>query len=268
VNAIADTFDRLALIDRSFQIDRPGCGRFDLDGRRVRCTYDDGEWIRLSVPIAGSERDLIERQGSLLLPVKIATGPMLIAEMPLTASLASTFVFLRSVVHQALALVESSRGLESSVNETVDVDVMTQLCSTLEETPFTWDRNDKVVSTKVGTTTVVAKVIATTAVLRANVVRLTAAAAPSLDALTHFLLAVNASLRFVRGTFARDGLVQEVALPIAVLTPTLLNCAVIAVTDSLLRTKRAYATLADRQAAEQYLEFHQQRKDAYADTHS
>jgi hypothetical protein len=268
VNAIADTFDRLALIDSSFQIDRPGCGRFDLDGRRVRCTHDDDEWVRLSVPLAGSERDLLERQGSLLLPVKVATGPMLIAEMPLTGGLASTFVFLRSVAQQALVLVESSRGLESSVNERVDVDLMTQLCSALEETPFTWDRNDRVVSTKVGTTTVVANVIATTAVFRANVVRLTAAAAPSLGALSHFLLAANARLRFVRGTFAPDGLVQEVALPIAVLTPTLVNRAVIAVSDGLLRTKRAYATLADRQAAEQYLEFHQQRKDAYADTHS
>jgi hypothetical protein len=266
MNPTVDTFEQLAFVEKSFRVDGPWTGRFDLDGYGTRCTQETHGWLRLSTHLTGDARNLIRRQGSLLLPVKFADGPDLVAEMPLTQSLTTTFAFLRAASHQALMRPESS-PVEDSLGQPVDPDITEQVYSTLEEMPCIWTRADTIASTEVGTTSVVAHVVGTAVIFRASLVRRTPTTGLCLDALTHFLLAINARLRFARATFAPAGLVQEVALPVAVLTPAVASCAVWAVSNGLLKTKQACAALSDTRTAEEYLQFHQYRKDAYADTH-
>jgi hypothetical protein len=262
----AEDFEHLAFVEKSFRADGPRSGRFDLDGYSARCTQETDGWVRLSVRWTGAGGNLIRRQDSLLLPVKFTAGPNLVAEMPLTQSLTTTFAFLRAASHQALILPESSPQ-KHSLNERVSPDIAAQVHSALEETPFLWNRADTIASTEVGTTGVVAQVIGAAVVFRANLVRMPPTTDSCLRALTHFLLAMNARLRFARASFAPAGLVQEVALPVAALTPAVASRAVWAVSDGLPKSKQACAKLSDTRTAEEYLQFHQDRKDAYADTH-
>jgi hypothetical protein len=264
MTGLARDFDRLANIERSFHVDDPWCGSFQLEGCHVRCALDAGDWLQLSTTLPGRERDAIRRQCNLLLPVKIVAGPRLIAEMPLMEDATSTFVALRSVLRLALAGMALSQD-ESAGNGETGAEVTARLDAVLDETAFTWGRDDRRRSTKMGTNTVVAEAIGTAGVFRANVAHL--ANGPSLDAVIHLVLAINARFRFVRGTFVSGRLVQEVALPAALLSPELVDRAVGIISDSCRRTKRACAALMNRQVAEQYLDFHTQGRKLYADTH-
>ena len=259
------SFDQLPTVEQSLRVEGPWRGCFELDGHHVRCAMDSEEWLHLSVPLAGNEREWVRRQSGLLLPVKVVAGPKLVAELPLTDDLASTFCALRAVVREALALLASEGDAVRGV-EREDADLNARLASAVEESAFTWQRDPEHLSTKVGIARVVAKASGASAVFRTNIVRLGQSTGPSLDALTDFVLAANARFRFVRGTFVPGRLVQEVAWPMAVLTPTLVNRAVRALSDSFRMTKRACAALVDGHVAEQYLEFHRHRKDNHADT--
>jgi hypothetical protein len=99
------------------------------------------------------------------------------------------------------------------------------------------------------------------------VLHLGSCSARSFDALTHFVLAANAQLRFVRTTFLADRLVHEVALPTSVLTASLVDHAVGAISTGFHVTKRTCAALANDNIAGQYLEFHTHGRDHHAHTH-
>lgn len=258
------SFDRLVAVEPSLQIDGAWRACFELDGRHVRCALDVGGWVRLSVSLPGSEKDLIGQQGRLLLPLKIVSGPALIAELPPAVDLASTFTMLRAALRQGLASLISADA--EVLREERPTDAAPRFEALLEESAYAWDRKDDHLSTRAGTARVVASLHGPAAVFRANLVRLGPVPGASVDALTHFVVAANARFRFVRMTLLSDRLVEEVVLPVAVLTPSLVNGALGAVRDSVRVTRRACAALADARVADQYLEFHEQRKDAYADT--
>jgi hypothetical protein len=103
-------------------------------------------------------------------------------------------------------------------------------------------------------------------VFRASIAYLGRASHASFDALEHFVLSLNARFRLVRGAFVADKLVGEVALPTALLKPSLVDHAVRSISASL-QTKRACTALIDEPVAAQYLDLHTHRKDQYADTH-
>jgi hypothetical protein len=267
MTAFDRSFDRLACVEPSFHVTRPGFGSLDLDGHAVECALDSDDWVRLRAQIDGSEPDLIQRQSRVPLPVKILTGPALMAEMPLTDSLASTFLVLRSAMHRGLAVL-ASRASESVHEEPADSDVTERLESLVNGSAFTWERAADHIVTHDRRATIVGRAYGTSVVFGTSVVHLGSCGSRSLEALTHFALAANARLRFVRTTITGGRLVHEVALPAAVLTAPLVNHAVASVSAALHLTKRACAALANINIAEQYLEFHTHGKDNHADTHS
>jgi hypothetical protein len=265
VRTIADAFEQIGLVERAFQVEAPWRGHFYLDGHRVRCSLDSDGWLQLSSFLPGDERDLVRRQSGLLVPVKIISGPTVIAELPMTETVSATFVGLRSVLHGAIAQLVSPPQ-EASVDEQAETDVARRIHAVLEETAFTWDRDGGHLSTNAGAAAVMAESIGRAVVFRTTVVHLAAGGGPSMDALTHFVLALNARFRLIRASFLPGRLVQEVALPEALLAPALADRAVRALSESCRMTKRACAALADGRVAERYLEFHE-RQDIDADTH-
>jgi hypothetical protein len=266
MTALARSFNQLSHVEPSFQVIRPWFGGFDVDGHVVRCALDSGDWVRLSASLNGSELDLVRQQSNVPLPVKVVAGPALIAEMPLSDSLATTFLILRSVMHRALVMLPSPVH-QSTRHEPDDAEVTARLESFVEGSAFTWERVSDHVLTKAGTATIVGRAFGSSVVFATTVLHLASCSARSLDALTHFVLAANARLRFVRTTFTADRLVEEVALPTDVLTTALVDHAVRAISTGFHTTKRACAALANGNIAEQYLEFHTQGKDHHADTH-
>jgi hypothetical protein len=265
MTTVSRSFDWLANVDGSFHVIRPWFGSFELDQRPVRCELDSNDWVRLSAPLEGSEKDLIHRQCHVLLPVKIVAGPALVAEMPLTETLASTFPVLRSILHRGLKLLESADP-ESVDTGAPDADAAARLESMLDQTAFAWQRGGDSVVTHVGPSRILACVRGTSVVFQSTVIYVASRRNPSLDALTHFALATNARLRFARSTFVAGRLVQEVAVPAAVLSAALVSHAVGAISTAFHVTKRACAALADSRIAEQYVEFHKQERDRDADT--
>ena len=267
MTALDRSFDRLACIEPSFHVTRPWFGGLEVDGHAVECALDSDDWVRLWARIDGSEPDLIHRQSRVPLPVKIVSGPALIAEMPLTDSLASTFVVLRSAMHRGLSQL-AARASEAIDDEPADTDVTERLESLVNGSAFTWERAADRIVTRDRSATIVGRACGTSVVFATNVVHLGSWGSRSLEALTHFALAANARLRLVRTTITDGRLVHEVALPAAVLTAPLVDHAVASISAGLHLSKRACAALANTNIAEQYLEFHTDGKDNHADTHA
>jgi hypothetical protein len=267
MSALPLSFDRLAAIESSFHVNGPWRGGFHLDGHHVRCELDSDQWFRLSAPAAGNERDLLNNQYSVPLPLKIVPGPTLVAEMPLTDTLESTFVMLRHTLRRGFTLAGPPEP-QSLFDGNGERDANARLEPILEESAFTWTRDSGLLSTRVGSVTIVASACDTAAVLRAGAIRVRSSLDPCSRALAHFVLAANARLRFVRHTLVADTLVAEAALPAVMLTPSLVNRAVGAISTSFHMTKRACAALADSKVAGEYLEFHTYRgTNSHADTH-
>jgi hypothetical protein len=258
-------FDRLSLDDQSFQVDGPWRGHFELDGHLAHCTLHSDDWLHLVVPLGGSAKALVARQDHLLLPIKVVPGPTLIAELPLVEDLDSTFRILRKFLRRGLAIcaaTEEPRRLELE-----DANTGAAWQSALEASAIAWHRDNEQFAASAGRARVIACAVDGAVVFRVDVTRLHTAAAVSLDALTDFVLAVNARFRFVRATLTPGWLVHEVALPTSVLTPELVSCAVTAVRDCFHQTRKACAALVDPRVAAEYLDFHNYRRDLYADTH-
>jgi hypothetical protein len=266
VTAPSHSFDRLAGVEPSFRLIRPWFGGFEVRGHFVACALEPDDWVCLSARLDGSERDLIRQQSRVPLPVRIAAGPTLIAETPLMDSLESTFVVLRSAVHRSLRLLASAAD-ESGHDQAGEADVTARLESLVEGSAFTWERAADHIVTKAGTATIVGRAFSASIVFGTNVLHLKSCSPRSLDALTHFVLAANSRFRFVRTAFRADRLVHEVALPAAVLTASLVNHAVGAISTAFHMTKLACGALANSHIAELYLEFHTQGKDHHAHTH-
>jgi hypothetical protein len=266
MTAVARAFDQLACVEPSFHVIRPWFGHFEVDGYAVGCALDSDEWVCLSAAVSGSEQDLIRQQSHVPLPVKVVAGPALIAEMPLTDSLAGTFLVLRSVMHRALGLM-TSPAHQSIHDQADEADVTACLESLVDGSAFTWEHAADHLVTRAGTATIVGRAFGTSVVFRTEILHLASCGARSPESLIHFVLAANARLRFVRTTFLTDRLVHEVALPAAVLTASLVDHAVGSISTGVDMTKRGCAALANSTIAEQYLEFHTQGKDHHADTH-
>lgn len=266
MDSTANPFDRFATIEPTFGIDGPWRGHFDLDGRHVHCSMDQTETLRLAVPITGGGSDLVHLYGCLLLPVKVVAGPTLVAEMPSGDHAASIFTFLRDALRRSMSVLES-RVSGTPAAEPQTTSLLPQLRSILEESALAWEEDNGVLSTKTAAGKVTASVHATSVAFRSPLAHLGRASPTSLEALTDFVLAMNARFCLVRGTFVSDTLVGEVALPVEGLTPVIVNQAVRGIGTIVAMARKACLALVDRQVAEQYLEFHTHRKDAYADTH-
>lgn len=256
MKTVAGFFGRLTRIEQSFQIEGPWQGRFELDGHNVGCALSSDEWLRLSVPLAGRATEFVRQQGRLRLPVKIISGPTLIAEMPSGDDLDSTFAILHAALRQGLAFLEAGpEGAASAESRETDVNAPL-LESLLAETVFDWTRADGHLSAGIEAAKVVAEADDVSAAFRTDIAVLGPATDSSLCALADFVLAMNGRLRFARGTFATDTLVLESVLPMVALTPILVDCIVGAMATTLRMAKPACRALLNGHVAEQYLEFH------------
>jgi hypothetical protein len=256
MKTVTGFFERLTTIEQSFKAEGPWHGCFELGNHHVQCVLSSDEWLRLSVPLDGRATEFVRQQGRLRLPVKIVSGPTLISEMPSGDDLDSTFGILRAALRQGLAFLETgseaaapAKGRETGVNPQL-------LESLLAETAFDWTRADGHLWAGVEAAKVIAEADDVSAAFRTDVVALGPATDSSLRALADFILAMNARLRFLRGTFAADTLVLESVLPMVALTPMLVDCAVGAITANLQMARRACRALRIEHVAEQYLEFH------------
>ena len=255
MKTVAGFFDGLTAIEPSFQMEGPWRGAFELDGHHARCVLDSDEWLRLSVSLTGCATEFIRQQGRLRLPVKIASGPILLAEMPSTDDLGSTFAILCAALREGLVFLETGSETVAAAEE-METGVNARLKPLLEESAFDWIQDSGYFSASIETARVIAEADEASATFRTDVVPLGTATDSSLRALADFLLALNARLRFVRGTFAAATLVLESVLPMVALTPMLIDCAVGAITTTLPTAKPACRALLNIHVARQYLEFH------------
>jgi hypothetical protein len=81
-----------------------------------------------------------------------------------------------------------------------------------------------------------------------------------LEALSHFMLALNSRLRFVRGSLTNDGAALEVSVPTGLLEPEVIRRAANALVVGMRLARRECRALLDPLVADSYRRFHQKEK--------
>jgi hypothetical protein len=265
MKAFLHPFERLAEAEQTFRVEGPWRGGFQSNRHHVVCSLGGDDWLRLEAPVAGHGGDLLRHQGGLLMPVRFAAGPTLIAEMPAGEDLVLTFDTLRDAFAHGLATLCANPNRLSEPHQ-VDCEGSSVLAALAENGFIRHPAGECLV--RIGAAATIDAVTSGRAVvLRTSIIDLGSARPVALDALAHFALATNARFRFSRTGFVGGRLVQEVAVPMTALTPAVVERAVRSIGDTCVMTKKACAALAVEQVARQYLEFHEPGEDAHADTH-
>jgi hypothetical protein len=264
MSAAAAFADEIAGVEPSFRVEAPWEGRFEIAGRSARCVRESDQ-LRLSLPVQGLPLELVRRQSAVRAPVKVATGPLLVAEVPVVPDLASSFRTLRVMLGRALGYLETESEGDACAGDRAEHvpregEARAALClplqSAVEASVYAWTPGNGHSWTVVGDAKVVADSDSESAVVRTDVLPSMPDSAVCLTALAHYVLAINERLHFIRGAFAGDCLVLESFVPANRLTVTSIEHAVGAVTDSLASVKRPCRALLVERVANEYLRFH------------
>jgi hypothetical protein len=211
---------------------------------------DDG-WLSLSAPICGDPLDLLRRQSRIAAPVKLVSGPALMAEMPVEDHTAPPFAAVREALDHALELLEKN---VSNPAPLLDVEAVGRQ---LQEDDVAWTAEEGGFAARFEGVRVVAK-IADAVVFQTGLARLGKSEGAALRALVHFSLALNARLRLARASFLDDRLVLEAVLPPSALTPAVIRKALGSLRMGAQVAKKECAALAGEQLADLYLKFHEE----------
>jgi hypothetical protein len=139
--------------------------------------------------------------------------------------------------------------------------------SLLQESRFTWFQGNGSWSTRIGRSRIDVGVDRGFAVFRTSLLRVRKELSPdAILALTDFLMALNGSLRFARAIMTGSEVALEAVMPVAALTPALVDRAVDALVIGAARAKDSCAALAGDGVSEWYLKFHRKGRFNHADT--
>ncbi len=263
MNRASPYFRELAAFEPSFAAADEWRGSFLVGGRRAQLAFEPGGWLVASAPVIGSPEDLLRRQAEILAPAKIASGLILRAEAPVEKKIAESFVAVRAALEQGLAVItgkgETAVG-ESDQGREAEVLLARHLAAGYGE----WLRRESRFLLQVETGRFEQKVVIEVdrghVFFRADLTRLRNPEPVSLAALVHFLLALNARLRFARGLLMPDRVALEVALAAGDLTPRLIDKAVGALAAGAGIARKECAALLDAEVAQAYCGFHEERR--------
>lgn len=236
---------------------------FKLDGQRVAISREPEGWLIGSVPLSGSPVGLLRRQTGILSPAKVAAGITLRAEMPVKKEVQEDFGAVRSYLQYGLKVIEGGDG--SLLRETFNGENPAQrLTEYFLSSPWECSQEGGGFLLKVETDflaqKIEAKVNLSSVLMHTDLVRLRNPEPVSMNALSHFLLALNSRLRLARGSLLEDRVVLEVVIPASTLTPWLVDKAVGSLIAGFRMAKRECALLLEPGVAKVYCEFHGERR--------
>lgn len=209
------------------------------------------------MPVCGRAGELLAGQHGLAGLAKLAAGDFLRAEIPLRpAGYAAGFRTLGGELERGLDHFEGvPRGAAGTALDEAD------LAECLAASGVPWSPKGSAFSTPLEddpapAAFAIAEAWGDAIAIRATMVRLNRAGPESIEALTHFLLALNARIRLARGSMTPDRVILEVVLPAACAGPDLVRQAVRSLWTGAGAARRECDALLDPSIAEAYLQFH------------
>ncbi len=263
MNKASFYFRELASFEPSFEAVDEWRGSFRVGGQRAQLAFEPGGWLVASAAIIGSPEHLLRRQAEILAPAKIASGLTLRAEAPVERKVAESFAVVRAALEHGLAVITEKGGTTATGNDQ-GREVEALLAGHLAAGYGEWSRRESGFLLQVETGRFAQKVVIEVdrghVFFRADLARLRDPAPVSLAALVHFLLALNARLRFARGILAPDKVALEVVIAANDLKPWLIDKAVGALAAGAGMARRECAALFDAEVAQAYGQFHEERR--------
>jgi len=214
-------------------------------------------WAMGVIPIRGEGFALLEKQATVMAPLRAAEGQILLADMPydrdpggaINAVAAALEIGQFAFLHEATLLAESD-----------DTRVGKKLASCLEQLGIPAERSEADFELRLETGAFQQKIAArpcgSQILLRGILARWREAEPVTRAALAHFLLSLNRRTRLARGSIAGNSAVVEAVLPVAALEPWLLQRALDASLVAARLARRECAALIDSDIARQYAQFH------------
>jgi hypothetical protein len=249
-------------MEPSFRAEGGWAGTFEVGGHQVVLAFEPEGWVAASVPLAGQPEVLLDRQAHIHGPAKVAAGPCLRAEWPVSRSLADDLAALRAALHGGLTDLEGRGGIPPEDQMQVP-EAAKALETYAAEAPWPFSRDGDAWIFQVEASNLALRILARPegghVRLAADLTRQRPARASSRRALAHFLLDLNARLRLARGALARGVAAIEVVLTAQTLTTSMIEKAMGAVLVGASAARRACLALLEPAVAEAYCTFHLER---------
>ncbi len=257
-----------AAVDPSFLPDGEWRGTFEAAGRRITLVLEPDGWLVAAAPVDASPDSLLARQALILGPAKVALTPGLavLAEVPAMPSLEDGLRRVLDSVRTGLAVLN---GAGAPVFPAGDPDeAAVALTAYASSCPWARDQNGACWSFRIATPGGPQRIVAEAV---PGFVRLTSTLAPLVNAsvearaaLSHFLVALNGSLRLARGAFTDSATVLEAILPARGLGPSLIEKTVGSLIVGFAAARRECMALLDiPELAGAYCSFHLERRMAW-----
>jgi hypothetical protein len=169
---------------------------FELSGHAVTMRVEPG-WLTGSVPISGSPLELLRRQTAIWDLAKVAIGPSLQVDVPLEKTIEESYTVLHAALEYGLRIIteiaSSPACHDGDAQHAID-----RLDEYFTSSPWEWSQEGESFLVKVeavrGVQKIACEVTAGYVHFHAELVRLRTSEAIPLNALTHYLLALNAEL--------------------------------------------------------------------------
>ena len=239
-------------------------GWFELGGESARLRLTSGGWLVGTVQTQCDDACLLRAQSSIIAPVKALPGGRLRSEVPCEAGdVASRFIIIASALEESMGFV--SRGGFTEAAD-VDVDESSSFASFVEGSGYGFEERDGAYVVEIDDDpsrplAADVELVSGFVVARTELSRTRALGPDSRGALEHFLLFLNARLRFARGTIRGGAVVLEVVFPISSATSEFFDKALGALGVGFDWAHRESRALADSHLAQLYLGFHQTTKE-------
>lgn len=212
-------------------------------------------WVSGVAPAAGDALAMHRRQSAVLAPVRLAAGPVLLAEIPCDGDPAEAAGVVEAALEEGLRCIAA--GSEPSGVEGDPEAAAARLMAALEDIGVACERNGIQFQLRIATGAFPQKIAAaprgSIILLHGDLAKWKEIAPVSEEALVHFPLSLNRRLRLARGSLGEDRVGVEVALPASILRPRLLE---IALAVGARLSRRECAALLDPKIARDYVEFH------------
>lgn len=253
-----------AVLDPTFRVDDDGRGAFELEGRRVDLVVEPEGWLVGSTPLGGSPDRWFAQQSRIQTLAKVVDGAALQIDIAIQESLGAAFTTLKAIVRDALSCLagdDTATAGKAGAVGTADCAAVEVLNTYAASSP--WLASAEAGGFTLLVDTARGRQQRITAKVGEGRLRLTAllgnpkaSGSASSHALAHFMLALNARVRLVRGSVGDAGVLLEVVLPPWVVNADLVDRAMGALIVAAAMAKRECAALLVPAVAEVYCAFH------------
>jgi hypothetical protein len=232
---------------------------FEMNGQPVPVSLEPDGWLVASSAVATSPRELLMKQPLIFSPAKVIPGPLIRAELPVSKRNGDkNYSVLQFALREALSVIE---GRQLPPRETPDLKAIAErLKEYLTRSPWEWSQESDgfLLRVEKGIVQKVQIEIKPECVRFASEIGRGHLKPISLNAVCHFVLALNSKLRFARGSLTAEGIELEAVIPAVHLSSLLIEKAVGSVLAGARASKRECALLFNEDFARQYLAFQEE----------